>query len=91
MISFRCGSRNDLGRLAPKFEAARADGQAVAFGRRDDYFKHLGCDAIEAHEHALAAYASAASAISPASLSTGPPASGVAGHRGRSTSTHPPA
>jgi cysteine desulfurase/selenocysteine lyase len=58
MISSVRFDRTTWGELPHKFEAGTAPmAEAVGFGAAIDYLEGVGFDAIEAHEHELAAYA----------------------------------
>jgi len=58
MISSVRFERTTWGELPHKFEAGTAPmAEAVGFGAAIDYLQAIGFDAIEAHEHELAAYA----------------------------------
>jgi cysteine desulfurase/selenocysteine lyase len=58
MISSVRFDRTTWGELPHKFEAGTAPmAEAVGFGAAIDYLQGVGFDAIEAHEHELAAYA----------------------------------
>jgi len=58
MISSVRFDRTTWGELPHKFEAGTAPmAEAVGFGAAIDYLEAVGFDAIEAHEHELAAYA----------------------------------
>jgi cysteine desulfurase/selenocysteine lyase len=58
MISSVRFDRTTWGELPHKFEAGTAPmAEAVGFGAAIDYLQAIGFDAIEAHEHELAAYA----------------------------------
>jgi cysteine desulfurase/selenocysteine lyase len=58
MISSVRFDRTTWGELPHKFEAGTAPmAEAVGFGAAIDYLQAVGFDAIEAHEHELAAYA----------------------------------
>jgi cysteine desulfurase/selenocysteine lyase len=68
------------GELPHKFEAGTAPmAEAVGFGAAIDYLNGIGFDAIERHEHELAAYALERLAELPWVTSYGPPASRRAG------------
>jgi cysteine desulfurase/selenocysteine lyase len=68
------------GELPPKFEAGTAPmAEAVGFGAAIDYLTEIGFDAIEQHEHELAAYALDQLAELPWVTSYGPPADRRAG------------
>ncbi|MDX6487049.1 MAG: cysteine desulfurase / selenocysteine lyase, partial [Gaiellaceae bacterium] len=58
MISSVRADKTTWGELPHKFEAGTAPmAEAVGFGAAIDYLSAIGFDAIEAHEHELAAYA----------------------------------
>ena len=66
--------------LPYKFEAGTPPiGEAVAMGAAIDYLTEIGIDAIEKHEHALAAYALERLADVPGIIIYGPPADRRAG------------
>ncbi|HEY8627316.1 MAG TPA: cysteine desulfurase [Gaiellaceae bacterium] len=66
--------------LPYKFEAGTPPiGEAVAMGAAIDYLTEIGIDAIEEHEHALAAYALERLADVPGIIIYGPPADRRAG------------
>ena len=68
------------GELPHKFEAGTAPmAEAVGFGAAIDYLTDIGFDAIEQHEHELAAYALEGLAELPWVTSYGPPAERRAG------------
>jgi cysteine desulfurase/selenocysteine lyase len=68
------------GELPHKFEAGTAPmAEAVGFGAAIDYLQAVGFDAIEAHEHELAAYALGRLAEVPGITLYGPPADRRAG------------
>ncbi len=68
------------GELPHKFEAGTAPmAEAVGFGAAIDYLQGIGLDAIEAHEHELAAYALGRLAEVPGITLYGPPAERRAG------------
>jgi cysteine desulfurase/selenocysteine lyase len=68
------------GELPHKFEAGTAPmAEAVGFGAAIDYLTAIGFDAIERHEHELAAYALERLAEVPGLTSYGPPADRRAG------------
>ena len=68
------------GELPHKFEAGTAPmAEAVGFGAAIDYLQAVGFDAIEAHEHELAAYALGRLAEMPGITLYGPPADRRAG------------
>jgi cysteine desulfurase/selenocysteine lyase len=68
------------GELPHKFEAGTAPmAEAVGFGAAIDYLQAIGFDAIEAHEHELAAYALGRLAEVPGITLYGPPADRRAG------------
>jgi cysteine desulfurase/selenocysteine lyase len=68
------------GELPHKFEAGTAPmAEAVGFGAAIDYLSEIGFDAIQRHEHELAAYALERLAEVPGVTSYGPPADRRAG------------
>jgi cysteine desulfurase/selenocysteine lyase len=68
------------GQLPYKFEAGTQPiAEAVGFGAAMDYVSKIGLDAIEQHEHELAAYALERLAEIPGLVSYGPPAERRAG------------
>jgi cysteine desulfurase/selenocysteine lyase len=68
------------GQLPYKFEAGTQPiAEAVGFGAAMDYVSEVGLDAIEQHEHELAAYALERLAEIPGLVSYGPPAERRAG------------
>ena len=68
------------GELPAKFEAGTQPiGEAVGFGAAIDYLNEVGMEAIEEHEHALAAYALERLADVPGIRLYGPPAERRAG------------
>jgi cysteine desulfurase / selenocysteine lyase len=68
------------GQLPYKFEAGTQPiAEAVGFGAAMDYISKVGLDAIERHEHELAAYALDRLAEIPGLVSYGPPAERRAG------------
>jgi len=68
------------GELPHKFEAGTAPmAEAVGFGAAIDYLTEIGFDAIEQHEHELAAYALEQLAELPWVTTYGPPAERRAG------------
>jgi cysteine desulfurase/selenocysteine lyase len=68
------------GELPHKFEAGTAPmAEAVGFGAAIDYLTEIGFDAIQRHEHELAAYALERLAEVPGVTSYGPPADRRAG------------
>jgi cysteine desulfurase / selenocysteine lyase len=68
------------GQLPYKFEAGTQPiAEAVGFGAAMDYISKVGLDAIERHEHELAAYALDGLAEIPGLVSYGPPADRRAG------------
>jgi cysteine desulfurase/selenocysteine lyase len=72
--------RTTWGELPHKFEAGTAPmAEAVGFGAAIDYLQAVGFDAIEAHEHELAAYALGRLAEMPGITLYGPPADRRAG------------
>jgi len=80
MISSVKAERTTWGELPHKFEAGTAPiAEAVGFGAAIDYLNEIGFDAIEAHEHELAAYALDRLAELPWVTSYGPPADRRAG------------
>jgi cysteine desulfurase/selenocysteine lyase len=80
MISSVRLDRTTWGELPHKFEAGTAPmAEAVGFGAAIDYLQNVGFDAIEAHEHELAAYALGRLAEVPGITLYGPPAARRAG------------
>jgi cysteine desulfurase/selenocysteine lyase len=80
MISSVRLDRTTWGELPHKFEAGTAPmAEAVGFGAAIDYLSAIGFDAIEAHEHELAAYALGRLAEVDGVTSYGPPAERRAG------------
>jgi cysteine desulfurase/selenocysteine lyase len=80
MISSVRVERTTWGELPHKFEAGTAPmAEAVGFGAAIDYLSAIGFDAIEAHEHELAAYALGRLAEVDGVTSYGPPAERRAG------------
>jgi cysteine desulfurase/selenocysteine lyase len=80
MISSVRFDRTTWGELPHKFEAGTAPmAEAVGFGAAIDYLQAVGFDAIEAHEHELAAYALGRLAEVPGITLYGPPADRRAG------------
>jgi cysteine desulfurase/selenocysteine lyase len=72
--------RTTWGELPHKFEAGTAPmAEAVGFGAAIDYLEEIGFDAIERHEHELAAYALGRLSELPWVTSYGPPAERRAG------------
>jgi cysteine desulfurase/selenocysteine lyase len=72
--------RTTWGELPHKFEAGTAPmAEAVGFGAAIDYLEEIGFDAIERHEHELAAYALGRLSELPWVTSYGPPADRRAG------------
>jgi cysteine desulfurase / selenocysteine lyase len=72
--------RTTWGELPHKFEAGTAPmAEAVGLGAAIDYLEEVGLDAIEAHEHELAAYALGRLAEVPGITLYGPPADKRAG------------
>jgi cysteine desulfurase / selenocysteine lyase len=72
--------RTTWGELPHKFEAGTAPmAEAVGFGAAIDYLNGVGLEAIEAHEHELAAYALGRLADVPGITLYGPPADRRAG------------
>jgi cysteine desulfurase/selenocysteine lyase len=72
--------KTTCGELPHKFEAGTAPmAEAVGFGAAIDYLQAVGFDAIEAHEHELAAYALGRLAEVPGITLYGPPADRRAG------------
>src|SRR5919201_2727059 len=68
------------GELPYKFEAGTQPiGEAVGFGAAADYLDDVGLEAIEEHEHELAAYALGRLADLPGVITYGPPADRRAG------------
>jgi cysteine desulfurase/selenocysteine lyase len=80
MIRSVNADRTTWGELPHKFEAGTAPmAEAVGFGAAIDYLEDAGFDAIEQHEHELAAYALDRLAELPWVKSYGPPADRRAG------------
>jgi cysteine desulfurase/selenocysteine lyase len=80
MISSVRLDRTTWGELPHKFEAGTAPmAEAVGFGAAIDYLSAVGFEAIEAHEHELAAYALGRLAEVPGITLYGPPAERRAG------------
>jgi cysteine desulfurase / selenocysteine lyase len=80
MISSVRLDRTTWGELPHKFEAGTAPmAEAVGFGAAIDYLNAVGFEAIEAHEHELAAYALGRLAEVPGITLYGPPAERRAG------------
>jgi cysteine desulfurase/selenocysteine lyase len=80
MISSVRLDRTTWGELPHKFEAGTAPmAEAVGLGAALDYLQNVGFDAIEAHEHELAAYALGRLAEVPGITLYGPPADRRAG------------
>jgi cysteine desulfurase/selenocysteine lyase len=80
MISSVRIDKTTWGELPHKFEAGTAPmAEAVGFGAAIDYLSNIGFDAIEAHEHELAAYALERLADIPGITLYGPPARRRAG------------
>ncbi len=80
MIRSVHASQTTWGELPHKFEAGTAPmAEAVGFAAAIDYLQALGFDAIEQHEHELAAYALERLAELPWVTSYGPPAERRAG------------
>jgi len=80
MISSVRFDRTTWGELPHKFEAGTAPmAEAVGLGAAIDYLEAVGLDAIEAHEHELAAYALGRLAEVPGIRLYGPPADRRAG------------
>src|SRR5260221_9976790 len=80
MISSVRADKTTWGELPAKFEAGTAPmAEAVGLGAAIDYLSAIGLDAIEAHEHALAAYALEQLAEIPGVTLYGPPAGKRAG------------
>ncbi len=80
MIRSVHAAQTTWGELPHKFEAGTAPmAEAVGFGAAIDYLQALGFDAIEQHEHELAAYALERLAELPWVTSYGPPAERRAG------------
>jgi cysteine desulfurase / selenocysteine lyase len=80
MISSVRLDRTTWGELPHKFEAGTAPmAEAVGFGAAIDYLNEIGFEAIEAHEHELAAYALGRLAEVPGITLYGPPADRRAG------------
>ncbi len=82
MISSVHVDKTTWGELPHKFEAGTAPmAEAVGLGAAIDYLEAIGLDAIEAHEHELAAYALGRLGEVPGITLYGPPADRRAGHR----------
>ena len=80
MISSVRLEKTTWGELPHKFEAGTAPmAEAVGLGAAIDYLEAIGLDAIEAHEHELAAYALGRLAEVPGIKLYGPPADRRAG------------
>jgi cysteine desulfurase / selenocysteine lyase len=80
MINSVRADRTTWGELPHKFEAGTAPmAEAVGLGAAIDYLEEIGLDAIEAHEHELAAYALGRLAEVPGITLYGPPADRRAG------------
>ncbi len=80
MISSVRLDKTTWGELPHKFEAGTAPmAEAVGFGAAIDYLEAVGFDAIEAHEHELAAYALGRLSEMPGITLYGPPADRRAG------------
>jgi cysteine desulfurase/selenocysteine lyase len=80
MINSVRADRTTWGELPHKFEAGTAPmAEAVGLGAAIDYLEAIGLDAIEAHEHELAAYALGRLAEIPGIILYGPPADRRAG------------
>jgi cysteine desulfurase / selenocysteine lyase len=80
MISSVRADKTTWGELPHKFEAGTAPmAEAVGMGAAIDYLEAIGLDAIEAHEHELAAYALGRLAEVPGITLYGPPADRRAG------------
>jgi cysteine desulfurase/selenocysteine lyase len=80
MISSVHADKTTWGELPHKFEAGTAPmAEAVGLGAAIDYLEAIGLDAIEAHEHELAAYALGRLAEVPGITLYGPPAERRAG------------
>ena len=80
MISSVRAEKTTWGELPHKFEAGTAPmAEAVGLGAAVDYLEAIGLDAIEAHEHELAAYALGKLAEIPGIQLYGPPADRRAG------------
>ena len=80
MISSVRLEKTTWGELPHKFEAGTAPmAEAVGLGAAIDYLEAVGLDAIEAHEHELAAYALGRLAEVPGIKLYGPPADRRAG------------
>jgi cysteine desulfurase/selenocysteine lyase len=80
MISSVRADRTTWGELPHKFEAGTAPmAEAVGLGAAIDYLEAIGLDAIEAHEHELAAYSLGRLAEVPGITLYGPPADRRAG------------
>jgi cysteine desulfurase/selenocysteine lyase len=80
MISSVHADKTTWGELPHKFEAGTAPmAEAVGLGAAIDYLEAVGLDAIEAHEHELAAYALGRLAEVPGITLYGPPADRRAG------------
>jgi cysteine desulfurase/selenocysteine lyase len=80
MISSVRTDRTTWGELPHKFEAGTAPmAEAVGLGAAIDYLEAIGLDAIEAHEHELAAYALGRLEEVPGITLYGPPADRRAG------------
>ena len=82
MISSVRSRRRRWGELPHKFEAGTPPiAEAVGLGAAIDYLEAVGLDAIEAHEHELAAYALERLGEVPGITLYGPPAERRAGDR----------
>jgi cysteine desulfurase/selenocysteine lyase len=80
MINSVRADKTTWGELPHKFEAGTAPmAEAVGLGAAIDYLEQIGLDAIEAHEHELAAYALGRLAEVPGITLYGPPADRRAG------------
>ena len=80
MISSVRLDRTTWGELPHKFEAGTSPmAEAVGFGAAIDYLNAVGFDAIDAHEHELAAYALGRMSEIPGITLYGPPAERRAG------------
>jgi cysteine desulfurase / selenocysteine lyase len=80
MINSVRADKTTWGELPHKFEAGTAPmAEAVGLGAAIDYLEKVGLDAIEAHEHELAAYALGRLAEVPGITLYGPPADRRAG------------